>query len=380
MNKYPLIGKCLSVGIILLFISIAIIPSTGKNIEKSSSATRGHWLYVGGSGSGNYTQIRDAIDNATAGDTIYVYPGIYYETNLWVNKTLTLIGENQTRTIVDTRHGGGLIVAADQCNISGFTFQNSTSVLIWLSSDGNTISHNFFYIRNTGWEQARGLFLIGNSNTISNNSFLLQSPASSYAIFLQGQDNLIDHNWMRGWYAGIQDTAGSTNNVIRDCIIDINDNAVFIVGNHQHLMNNTITFNDYGIHIWYTKNNFLQGNTISHTRYTAVNLLDCENITFIGNNFSFNGETGLDLSHSFQCTISQNNFIENGVNAYVSIGLFDLFKRNTWSYNFWSDKNPTKRWYRVPADLELFAVLDAWITVPWLVFDRHPARQPYEIP
>ena len=65
--------KWLAVGIILLFIGTAIIPSSGQNIEKSSSASRGNWLYVGGSGPGNYTKIQDAIDNASDGDTLFVY-------------------------------------------------------------------------------------------------------------------------------------------------------------------------------------------------------------------------------------------------------------------------------------------------------------------
>jgi hypothetical protein len=57
-----------------------------------------------------------------------------------------------------------------------------------------------------------------------------------------------------------------------------------------------------------------------------------------------------------------------------------FFKKNTWSYNYWSDKNQMKHWYRVPSDLEIFVIIDAAITVPWITFDRHPAREPYESP
>ena len=39
----------------------------------------GNILYVGGSGPGNYTKIQDALDNATEGDTVYVYSNTYYE-------------------------------------------------------------------------------------------------------------------------------------------------------------------------------------------------------------------------------------------------------------------------------------------------------------
>lgn len=86
MNKYRMIRKCLVIGLILLFIATCIIPAIAQDIEKSSSLTsNGNWLYVGGSGPGNYTTIQSAIDAASSGDTVFVYSGIYYE-NVNINK------------------------------------------------------------------------------------------------------------------------------------------------------------------------------------------------------------------------------------------------------------------------------------------------------
>ncbi len=73
--------KCLAVGIILLFIGTAVIPSTAQNIEKSTS--RGNTLYVGGNGPGNYSIIQDAVDNASNGDMVYVYSGVYNQGMGW---------------------------------------------------------------------------------------------------------------------------------------------------------------------------------------------------------------------------------------------------------------------------------------------------------
>jgi hypothetical protein len=72
--------KGLAVGLILLLIGTSVFPITAQNIEKSSQPTsRGNWLYVGGSGPGNYTHIQDAINDSSDGDTVFVHSGIYYE-------------------------------------------------------------------------------------------------------------------------------------------------------------------------------------------------------------------------------------------------------------------------------------------------------------
>ena len=74
MDTYPRLRKCLTVGIILLFVGTCLIPVTAKNIEEPFFPTSSsHWLYVGGSGLENYTTIQSAINAANSGDTVFVY-------------------------------------------------------------------------------------------------------------------------------------------------------------------------------------------------------------------------------------------------------------------------------------------------------------------
>ena len=74
-------------------------------IKKGYSPIDRGVLYVGGGGSGNYTVIQDAIENASNGDTVFVYDDSspYYE-NIVVDKPIQLIGEDKQSTIID---GGG---------------------------------------------------------------------------------------------------------------------------------------------------------------------------------------------------------------------------------------------------------------------------------
>ena len=94
--------KWLAVGIILLFVGTGIIPAIAQDSEKPLPASRGDWLYVGGSGPGNYSKIQDAIDNASDGDTVFVFSGLYNEGKIKTGKTISLIGQDRSSTIVNS--------------------------------------------------------------------------------------------------------------------------------------------------------------------------------------------------------------------------------------------------------------------------------------
>ncbi|MBE3139860.1 MAG: right-handed parallel beta-helix repeat-containing protein, partial [Thermoplasmata archaeon] len=138
--------KCLAVGIILLFVGTCIVPSIAQNIEKPSQTTsRGNWLYVGGSGPGNYTKIQDAIDNASDGDTVFVYDDSapYYE-EVWIRKSISLIGENKNTTNIIWRGGryALTIYQTEHVIISGLKFNNSSNGVQVYESNNSIISEN----------------------------------------------------------------------------------------------------------------------------------------------------------------------------------------------------------------------------------------------
>ncbi|PNX52636.1 MAG: hypothetical protein BV458_08575 [Thermoplasmata archaeon M9B2D] len=156
MEKKPLIRKWLAVGIILLFIGIAYAPAMAQNTEKPLSISRGTWLYVGGSGPGNYSRIQDAINDSSNGDTIYVYSGIYYE-RIIIRTAIHLIGESRNTTVIDaiTAEEGTLIsLYSTNITITGFTlrfngdFGSERSIILnhlyHAHAENVTISDNIF--------------------------------------------------------------------------------------------------------------------------------------------------------------------------------------------------------------------------------------------
>ena len=94
--------------VIAMFVAFVFLAGAGivlnddvKDVKAGGSG--GNTLYVGGSGPNNYTKIQDAVDNASDGDTVYVFNGTYYE-NVFIGRSINLIGENKDTTIID---GGG---------------------------------------------------------------------------------------------------------------------------------------------------------------------------------------------------------------------------------------------------------------------------------
>ena len=89
--------KSVTIGIIPLFIFCNISFTTLSNENNNLSSET---LYVGGSGPGNYTKIQDAIDDASDGDTVFVFSGIYNEF-LSIDKSIQLIGEDKNTSIIN---------------------------------------------------------------------------------------------------------------------------------------------------------------------------------------------------------------------------------------------------------------------------------------
>jgi nitrous oxidase accessory protein NosD len=221
--------KKLSLFVIILFIisslSISVIAANNlqvRTIYVDDDNSEGPWE---GSIEYPYRTIQDGINNASSGDTIFVYNGLYYE-NVSVNKTINLIGENKNNTIIDSNGGCEINILADFVLIKGFTLQNGWVGISCETFGGNTITgNNILYHKNYG-------ISIGQSNNntiICNNIDLnfeeLYSGESCIDIYLSNDDIISGNNLIHSYY-GIQ---------------------VFLCGNIQISKNNFIDYNDISL-------------------------------------------------------------------------------------------------------------------------------------
>lgn len=272
----------------------SIIPSMGMKTEPNKSTMGRGILYVGGSGPGNYTTIQDAIDNASDGDTVFVYNGTYYE-NVVIEKTINLTGEDRNTTIIDGSESGDVVFIdydTDWVNISGFTIRNSGNDSWYAGIDVGT---NFNTI---------------SDNTISNNS---------NGIFLDGFNNTISRNIIKSnSYEGISIETG--NNLITDNNILDNGCGIYIFHNNNNISFNNISNNGCGITGWTIFYNFIFGNIISSNNGEGIDLENAYYTTISCNTISSNLGSGIDFETCRNNIVTGNTVTNNEYGLHFWFG------------------------------------------------------------
>jgi parallel beta-helix repeat protein len=379
-------------GFIPISLGLNIRLST---IEHSSIFGRDDTLYVGGNGPDNYTKIQDAIDNATDGDTIFVYDDSspYFE-KLVIHKSIHLEGEDKNATIIDgNRTDGDVInVIADDVTIIGFTIQHSGKQKgdsgIKIHSNNNIVKDNI--IRENGWKryyyEQGGLYLNeGSNNAIINNTIINNRETGIYLH--HSENNIIQNNTIyENTALGLIYNASSHNQIVQNEVYEnycgmtfwpystyntieknhIHDHpgcgiAFKMYSNHNIIRYNRIVNNlEWGIMLGFgpIKHTIVEYNLISGTTGGAQNWF---------------GGSGLVLSIAFYNTIKYNNFLENKNDIYLENSLF-----NHWNQNYWDRYIG----FGVKIILGHFAKLYTYhpeLKIPWINIDWHPASEPYDI-
>lgn len=259
--------------IVIFLVCIMLVISFLVVFPTETVKATGNTLYVGGSGSGNYTTIQSAINDANPGDSIFVYNGTYNE-NVIINKyNIKLIGEDKNITIIDGGGTGDVVyVSADWVNISGFTIRNSGSICynagIYIASDYNNVSGNIITIN-----AEIGVWLdSSNSNSVTGNVINSNGLDGMWLDF--SNDNTISDNSIS---SNIDDGLvlyDSNNNIISDNIISFNNEKGIIIctpSNNNIIFGNIIlSNNDDGLYI-NASNNYIYHNNIIYNLQNAYN-------------------------------------------------------------------------------------------------------------
>ena len=265
-----LVGIC----ILLLCIGLFVSNSIGVDIKQGSkSSSDGYTWYVGGNGPGNFTAIQDAIDNASNGDTVFVYKGVY-DGGLYIDKTISLQGEQREETIIDGVvgiHHHGISIYGDGVHVSGFTIQNV----------GNFWPEAALFINSYDTEIS--------NNIISDNKFGIDM-FETYHTHIH-HNLIINQNRYDGMYIRF-----SSENTISHNIIDNN--------------------NGFGIIMIDSSNNTISKNSISNNGWGGVTNID---------------------EHEMHNLIYHNNFYHNEPDNAWDAGGNNWNYTQEFGGNFWDD-------------------------------------------
>lgn len=324
---------------VCMLLVVTFFPVSGIIINDKIplTLTNSKTLYVGGTGLGNYSSIQNAINDASEGDTVFVFndSSPYYE-NITINKGIFLIGENRKTTIIDgLKLTFNIIkILADGVTISGFTIQNCDN------SDYGGV----------------GITIIRGDN-ISINNNIISTSDKPYGV----------SHGIRSYYREL----GNKYINVSDNIFTNNDWAIhFIHTPFASIQNNIFYNNKAAIHCnGYTN---IQNNLIDECKYIGISI-DGESNIISKNTISNQKTTGLRVVAGIVLSGSNNHVINNNLinNKRHVIGFDTLPWDNKCDGNYFDN------WIGVRyPQLDFIPYIQRYMF--WFVIDWHPASETFD--
>ena len=335
--------KIIKVLVIIWFLGASINPAYAKDLKQNIIENQdfsSNILYVGGIGPGNYTKIQDAVNDASYGDTVFVYDDSspYYE-NVKITKKIDLIGENKDTTIINgmkTKYV--VLINANKVKLDGFNIQNGSKE----------------YSTDFGYEVRYGAVVVFRANQciISNN--VIENNDGYGILFVDSNYDFVSDNLIQ-------------NNKIPGIRLLYRCDGV-------QIFRNTFKNNPYGILPTY-EHYFLK---------------------IVNNNFIDNSEYGIFLEGLKYSKVEENNFIGNEVHASFKyqnsvVSIFEIISNIIsgiiaslslkFDNNYWG--GVTSRPYIIKGffDFRYYSYPgyeDKYI-YEWQRYDRNPVQEPHDI-
>jgi parallel beta-helix repeat protein len=299
-----------------------------------------------------YETIQEAIDapQTFSGHTIKVEAGVYYE-HVLVSKSLTIIGESPSTTIIDGNGTGTVVtISARNVNISGFTVQHSGNyghgVYFGFGSSNNSLSGNIITNNYYGiWFYWSSFNVLRNNSIIDNRYNFGVQEGGWLSNFIQDVDtsNTVDGKPIYYWVncqnlevpsdAGYVALINSTNVTVSKLKLKNNYQGVLLFSTTNSLIiNNNITNNYGGVWLWSSNNNTIYGNDITNNLDGVYLYQSSNNNTVLDNSLTNNG-IGIGILDSSYNVISENKIYGNNITMNTQGIWLERSSNNTLSGN-----------------------------------------------
>lgn len=267
MDKNGLYNKIIIFGIIILLTGTCIIPATGSIIQKQALLDESHLgkiIYVdddntegpwNGTQEHPYRWIWQGIDAAEDGDTVYVFLGIYTdrygERQVYINKSINLIGEDKKRTQIyfwDPYWDWIIKIVEDNVTFSNFTIRlkadnDIMDKKMYINASYCTVSDNVFWDGVPIGCKDSIRMVDAHYNTITRNSIGpgfpdIQTDSKGISL-IRSHHNVISENTIEGYYYGVL-LSNSDENIIADNEISTNCGITLDLSSSNKISGNII--------------------------------------------------------------------------------------------------------------------------------------------
>jgi parallel beta-helix repeat protein len=303
--KTKTVPLAILLAVLLMATSVVVLKSAGASSEPDTITVPD-----------DYLKIQEAVNAAEAGETIFVKAGTYNEDYVALNKSVSLVGDNQ-KSVICYHSSLGFIVTANDVQLTGFTITsieagqghavdiaNSSNCVI----EDNLLENNLVGI---------SLYASASGNTISGNT--LENNERSIELIDASDNRISDNNITGAMVSGISLDVSSSNTVSGNRISDLADGMGALM-------------------LWKSSNNVISRNLLFGGN--PMLMIECSGNT-LSENFVMNSEYGMVVGASSGNSIYSNYFInvtQRILDTEMSAG---LPSENSWDNgaegNYWSD-------------------------------------------
>lgn len=417
-------------------IIILLLPSFSNISFADSSNTI---IYVDDDGTADYIRIQDAIDNSSDGDTVFVYNGVYYE-NITIDKSIRLIGEDKTQTIIDGASNQNVILILEKLieitefqirgSKSGIKIQstnktiirdniimtNRVGINIYYSTFISILDNNFYgcgikieecFIEHCSSHDIKNNYIDNKQITYYNNENNITVPINSGQVIITNCTRVnIKNVIIKGTKTGIFVCHSSYVNISFNTLIN-NIKSIHIGrSSYISISNNNIENSNLGIYIWASSDNIIRQNFLANltsvdpigiwifaSKHNEIN----NNIVGNPNNMEF--IKAIYLHNSNKNNIYRNNLMVEEKSVVILFSTNNRISENNMKHaRFYVEKNFRKKngnntWinnYWQEHDKKLPKVINGHLGVlqwqqyyykkyPWINIDWFPASRPFNL-
>ncbi|MBW8049525.1 MAG: T9SS type A sorting domain-containing protein [Cytophagales bacterium] len=281
----------------------------------------------------DYPTIQQGIDAATAGDTVLVSPGTYFENidftgkNIIVGSLFLTTGDKSyiSQTIIDGRDSSSVVTFKNgedtTAMITGFTIRNGLGAS-WLNGSGGgvscinsspTINHNLIDSNTVSFAYGGGIYCENSSAVITRNNIIYNGGGYNFiggGVACKGGEPYIAYNLITGSWGD-------------------SPHGIDLVNTSAKVVNNTVVYNGNGILIRDTSSVTITNTIIWGNNSQSIFIIDTVNntviISYSNIEGGWTGTGNMDLNPVFADT---NNFDYNLQSASPCIDAGDLNSPN----------------------------------------------------